>query len=146
MLDPLLAGGFENDSSRREKAGDPVAAACEGPVEEARQESGAGEPEEDGGPSVAPRALKDLGERLFTGEDRPVRQDEVHRLKARGLHDHRKSSSGFFGPAGEKFEGVGIDGVAPNPVGGRAARRAIRIVDQDGRSRVHTHIVCLESW
>ena len=57
-----------------------MAAACEGPVEEARQDSGAGEPEEDGDPPVPPRVAKDLGERLFTGEDRPARQDEMHRL------------------------------------------------------------------
>ena len=57
-----------------------MAAACEGPVEETREDPGAGEPEEDGEPPVPPRMVKDLGERLFTGEDRPARQNEVHRL------------------------------------------------------------------
>jgi len=119
-----------NDSPRREKAGDPVAAACEGAVEEARQDPGAGKPEEGGGPPVPPRPAQDLGERLFPRENRSVVQDEVHRLEACGLGDRGKSRTGFLGAAGEIFEGVGSGGVAPDPVGGRAAHRAIRIVDK----------------
>ena len=76
-------------------------------VEEARQEPGAGEPEEGGGPPVPTRAAQDLGERLFPGEDRAVRQDEVHRLEAGGLGDRGESRTGFRGAAGEIFEGVG---------------------------------------
>lgn len=123
-----------------------MAAAGEGSVEEARQGTGAGEPEEDGGPSVPPRATQDLRERLFAGEDWAVRQDEVHRLEAGGLGDRGESRPGFPGAAGEIFEGVGDGGVAPDPVGGRAAHRAIRVEDQDGRGRVHPRIVYRESW
>jgi len=106
-----------------------VAASCEGAVDETRHESGAGEPEEDGGPPVPPRAAKDLGDRPFTGENRPVGQDEVHRLEARGFGDRGESRTGFRGAAGEIFEVVGNRGVAPDPVGGRSADRAIRIID-----------------
>ena len=104
--------------------------ACEGAVEETRQDPGSREPEEAGGPPVPPRAAQDLGERLFPGEDRAVRQNEVHRLEAGGLGDRGESRTGFRGPAGEIFEGVGVCGVAPDPVGGPAADRAIRIVDK----------------
>jgi len=123
-----------------------VAAAGEGAVEEARQDPDSGEPEENGGPPVPPRAAQDLRERLFPCEDCAVRQNEVHRLKACGLGDRGESLPGFLGAAGEIFERVGGRGVAPYPVGGRLADRAIRIEDQDGCTRVHTHIVCWESW
>ncbi len=123
-----------------------MASAREGAVEEARHDPGAGEPEEDGGPPVSPRAAQDLGERLFPGENRSVVQDEVHRLKACGLGDRGESRTGFRGAAGEIFEGVGNGGAAPDPVGGRAAHGAIRIEDQDGRSLPHVRIVCRESW
>ena len=106
-----------------------MAAAREGAVEETRRDPCAGEPEEDGGPAVPTRAAQDLGERLFTGENRSVRQNEVHRLEAGGLGDRGESRAGFRGAAGEIFEGIGVQGVAPDPVGGRAAHRAIRIVD-----------------
>ena len=95
---------------------------------------------------MPPRAAQDLGERLFPGEDRAVRQNEVHRLEAGGLGDRGESRTGFRGPAGEIFEGVGGCGVAPNPVGGPAADRAIRIEDQDGRALSHQRIVYRESW
>jgi len=121
-----------------------VAAAGEGAVEETRHDPGAGESEEGGGPTVPPRAAKDLGERLFPGEDLPFRQDEVHRLEACGLLDRRESCPGFVGPAGEIFEGAGGHGVAPDPVGGRAAHRALRIVDQDDGACFHLPIVCRE--
>ena len=136
--------GFGDGSPRREKAGDPVAAAGEGAVEETRQDPGAGESEEGGGPAVPPRAAQDLGERLFTGENRPVRQNEVHRLEACGLGDRGESRTGFRGSAGEIFEGAGGHGVAPDPVGGRAAHRAIRVVDQDDGACIHLPIVCRE--
>ena len=123
-----------------------MAAPCEGAVEEARQEPGAGEPEEDCGPPVPTRAAHDLGECLFPHENRSVVQDEVHRLEARGFGDRGESRTGFRGAAGEELERVGGHGVAPDPVGGRSADRAIRIEDQDGRTRVHAHIVCRESW
>jgi hypothetical protein len=73
-LEILLTG------SGKEPFRDPVAALCEGAVEETRHDPGAWESEEDGGPPVPPRAAQDLRERQFTDEDRPVRQDEVHRL------------------------------------------------------------------
>lgn len=114
-----------------------MAAACEGPVEEARQDPGAGEPEEDGGPPVPARAAQDLGERLFAGENRPVRQDEVHRPEACGLGDRGESGTGLRGAAGEKLEGARDGCVAPDPVGGRAAHRAIRIVN---KSNIHQQI------
>ena len=107
-----------------------MAAEGEGSVEEARQGAGAGKPEEDGGPSVPPRATQDLRERLFADENRSVRQNEVHRLEACGLRDRGESRTGFLGAAGEIFERVGDRGVAPDPVGGCAAHRAIRIVDE----------------
>ena len=135
-----------NDLPRWKKSGDPVAAACEGAVEETRQDPGAWEPEEVSGPAVPPRAAEDLGERFFSGENRPVRQYEMHRLEAGGLGDRGESRTGSRGAAGEIFEVVGDRGVTPDPVGGRSADRAIRIEDQDGRTRVHTHIVCRESW
>jgi len=120
-----------NDLPRWEKSGDPVAAACEGAVEDTRQDSGAGESEEDGSPAVPPRAAQDLGERFFTGENRPARQNEVHRLEAYGLGNRGESRTGLRGAAREIFEGVGVQGVAADPVGGRAAHRAIRIVDEN---------------
>ena len=123
-----------------------MATACEGPVEEARHDPGAGEPEEDGGPAEPPRTAKDLGERMFTDEDRPVRQNEVHRLEARSLGDRGESRTGFRGAAGEELEGAGGHGVAPDPVGGRAAHRAIRVVDQDDGACFHLSILCRESW
>ena len=123
-----------------------MAVAGEGSVEEARQEPGAGEPEEDGGPPVPARAAQDLRERLFPGEDCAVRQNEVHRLEARGFGDRGESRTGFRGAAGEELERVGDRGIAPDPVCCRAAHRAFRIEDQDGCTRAHTHIVCLESW
>jgi len=131
---------------RGEKAGDPVAAVCEGPVEETRHDPGAGEPEEDGGPAVSLRAAQDLGERFFPGEDHAVRQDEVHRLEAGGFGDRGESRTGFPGAAGKELESVGGHGVAQDPVGGRAAHRAIRVEYQDGRARVHQRIVYRESW
>jgi len=142
----LLPSGCGNDSPRREKAGDPVASAREGAVEEPRHDPGAGEPEKDGGTPVPRRSAEDLGDRHFTGEDRPSRQNEVHRLEARRLGDRGESPTGFRGTAGEVFEGVGSGGVAPDPVGRRAADRALRIEDQDGCVRAHAHIVCRESW
>ena len=123
-----------------------MAAAGEGSVEEARQRADAGEPEEDDGPPVPPRAAQDLRERLFPGEDCAVRQNEVHRLEARGFGDRGESRTGFRGAAGEELERVGGHCVAPDPVGGRSADRAIRIEDQDGRVRVHQGIVYRESW
>ena len=121
-----------------------MAAACEGAVEETRQDSGAWESEEDGGPAVPPRAAQELGERLLTGENRPVRQNEVHRLEACGLGDRGESRTGSRGTAGEIFEGVRDHGVAPDPVGGRAAHRAIRVVDQDDGACFHLPIVIRE--
>ena len=123
-----------------------MAATREGAVEETREDPGTRESEEDGGPLVPPRTAQDLGERPFPGEDRPVRQDDVHRLEARGLGDRGEPRAGFRGPAGEIFEGVGDHRIAPDPVGGRAAHRAIRIEDQNGRARVHPRIVSRESW
>jgi len=123
-----------------------VAAAREGAVEETRRDPCAGEPEEDGGPAVPTRAAQDPGERLFTGENRSVRQNEVHRLEAGGLGDRGESRAGFRGATREELESVGGCGVAPDPVGGRAADRAIRIEDQDGRVRAHHRIVSRESW
>src|SRR5512140_3138468 len=105
-----------------------MAAPCEAAVKETRQDPGAGEREETGGPPVPPRAAQDLGERLFTGENRPVLEDEVDGLEACGLGDRGESRTGFRGAAGEIFEGAGQRGVAPDPVGGRAAHRAIRVV------------------
>jgi len=121
-----------------------MAAAREGPVEEARHDPGAGETEEDGGPPIPPRAAQDLRECFFAGEGRPVRQNEVHRLEACALGDRGESRTGFRGAAGEIFEGAGDHGVAPDPVGGRAAHRAIRIVDQDDSACFHLPIVCRE--
>ncbi len=121
-----------------------MAAACEGAVEETRQDPGARESEEDGGPAVTPRAAQELGERLLTGENRPVRQNEVHRLEACGLGDRGESGTGLRGTAGEIFEGVGDHGVAPDPLGGSAAHRAIRVVDQDDGACFHLPIVCPE--
>ena len=120
--------------------GDPVAAAGEGAVEEARQDAGAGEAEEVGRKAVPPRAAEDLRERPFAGEDRPVRQDEVHRLEACGLRDRGEPCPGFFGSAGEGFEGVPVHGVAQDPVGGRASHRAFRVVDQRNGARSHQQI------
>ena len=117
-----------------------MAAACEGAVEETRQDPCAGEPEEASGPPVPPRAAQDLGERLFPGEDRAVRQNEVHRLEAGGLGDRGESRTGFRGAAGEELESVGCRGVAQDPVGGRAAHRALRVVDQSNRDRFHQQI------
>ena len=121
-----------------------MAAACEGEVEKTRHDPGAGEPEEDVGPPVPPRAAQDLGERPFPDEDRPVRQNEVHRQEACGLGDRGESRTGFRGAAGEVFEGFGDHGVPPDPVGGRAAHRAIRVVDQDDGACIHPPIVCRE--
>ena len=123
-----------------------MASACEGAVEEPRHDPGAGEPEEDGGTPVPHRSAEDRGERHFTGEDRPSRQNEVHRLEARGLGDRGEPPTGFRGTAGEELESVRSHGVAPDPVGGRSADRALRIEDQYGRVRAHAHIVCRESW
>ena len=123
-----------------------MAAAGEGAVEETRHDPDAGKPEEDDGPPVPPRAAQDLRERLFPGEDCAVRQNEVHRLKACGLGDRGESRPGFPGAAGKIFERVGDRGIAPDPVCCRAAHRAIRIEDQDGRVRVHQGILYRESW
>jgi len=123
-----------------------VASACEGAVEKTRHDRAAGEPEEGGGTPVPRRSAQDLGERHFTGENRSVRQNEVYRLEARGLGDRGEPPTGFRGTAGEIFEGVGNGGAAPDPAGGRAADRALRVEDQDGRVRAHAHIVCRESW
>jgi len=108
-----------------------MATVREGAVEETRHDPCAGEPEENGGPPISPRSAHDLGERFFTCEDRPVRKNEVHRLETCGLGDRGESRTGFPGAAGEEFEGVGDGGVAPDPVGGRSAHRAIRIVDKN---------------
>jgi len=67
----LLRAVAGRDSPRREKAGDPVAAAGEGSVEEARQGAGAGEPEEDGGPPVPPRATQDRATTALGSLSRP---------------------------------------------------------------------------
>jgi len=120
--------------SGKEPLRDPVASPCEGAVEEVRQDPGARESKEDGGPPIPPRAAQDLGERFFPGENRPVRQDEVHRLETCGLGDRGEPRTRFRGAAGEILEGAGGHGVAPDPVGGRAADRAFRVVDQDRRA------------
>jgi len=105
----------------------------ERPVEKARHEPCSGEPEEKGGRPIPARATQDFGECPFPGEDRPVRQDEVHRPEACGLRDRGKPRPGLFGSARQVFEGVADRGVATYPVGGRTADRAIRVVDQYNR-------------
>ena len=127
----LLPSGRGNDSPRRDKAGDPVASARESAVEKTRHDPGAGEPEEDSGTPVPHRTTENLGDCHFTGEDRPSRQNEVHRLEARGLGDRGESPTGFRGTAGEELESVWGHGVAPDPVGGRAADRALRIIEKN---------------